>query len=72
MKVKQGSRFKMTNKGKTYSVLVTYVNYGLYILDFYYDGEFRTSKAVDKQFFKRNEDMIDWDNGLGRRKDNAK
>ena len=60
MKVKQGSRFKMTNKGKTYSVLVTYVNYGLYILDFYYDGEFRTSKAVDKQFFKDNDSNITW------------
>lgn len=68
----KGSRFKVDIHGTVYNANITHVNKGLYIIDFYYDGEFETSKAVDKQFFKRNEDMIDWDNGLGRRKDNAK
>ncbi|MDN6730286.1 MAG: hypothetical protein L0L57_08985 [Alkalibacterium sp.] len=68
----KGSRFRINIHGMVYNANITHVNKGLYIIDFYYDGEFETSKAVDKQFFKRNEDMIDWDNGLGRRKDNAK
>lgn len=68
----KGSRFKINIHGMVYNANITHVNKVLYIIDFYYDGEFRTSKAVDKQFFKRNEDMIDWDNGLGRRKDNAR
>lgn len=72
MKVKQGSRFKINIHSMVYNANITHVNKGLYIIDFYYDGEFRTSKAVDKQFFKRYESVIDWDNGLGRRKDNAK
>lgn len=55
-----------------YNANITHVNKGLYIIDFYYDGEFRTSKAVDKKFFKRYESVIDWNNGLRRRKDNAK
>ncbi|GMQ74295.1 hypothetical protein [Tetragenococcus halophilus] len=68
----KGSRFKVDIHGMVYNANITHVNKGLYIIDFYYDGEFRTSKAVDKQFFKRYESVIDWDNGLGRRKDNAK
>lgn len=72
MKPIKGSRFKINIHGMVYNANITNVNKGLYIIDFYYDGEFKTSKTVDKQFFKRNEDMIDWDNGLGRRKDNAK
>lgn len=68
----KGSRFRINIHGMVYNANITHVNYGLYIIDFYYDGEFETSKAVDKQFFKRYQSVIDWDNGLGRRKDNAK
>lgn len=72
MKVKQGSHFKITILNKPYNAVITHVNKDLYIIDFYYQGEFETSKAVGKQFFKRNEGMIDWDNGLRRRKDNER
>lgn len=60
MKLKQGTHFKMSILNKTYYVVITYVNKGLYILDFYYDGEFKTSKSVDKQFFKDNDSSITW------------
>lgn len=72
MKPIKGSRFKINIHGMVYNANITHVNKDLCIVDFYYDGEFRTSKAVDKQFFKRNESVIDWDNGLRRRKDNAR
>lgn len=65
MKVKQGSRFKMTILNKTYSAVITHVNKDLYIVDFYYQGEFETSKAVGKQFFKDNKEIIEWSGQSG-------
>lgn len=60
MKVKQGRHFKITILNKTYYAVITHVNKGLYILDFYYEDEFETSKAVGKQFFRDNEEIINW------------
>lgn len=60
MKVKQGRHFKITILNKTYYAVITHVNKGLYIIDFYRNGEFETSKAVDGKFFKDNKDIIDW------------
>ncbi|MDN6147163.1 MAG: hypothetical protein L0J02_13420 [Tetragenococcus koreensis] len=65
MKVKQGRHFKITILSKTYYAVITHVNKGLYIIDFYYDGEFRISKAVDKQFFKDNKEIIEWSGQSG-------
>lgn len=56
----KGTHFKITILNKTYYAVITHVNKGLYILDFYYYGEFKTSKAVDKQFFKDNDSIITW------------
>jgi len=56
----KGSRFRINIHGMVYNANITHVNKGLYIIDFYYDGEFRTSKAVGKQFFKDNDSIITW------------
>jgi len=64
MKVKPGKRFKITILNKTYSAVITHVNKNLYIVDFYLDGEFETSKVVKDDFFKDNKDIIDW--GVGK------
>ncbi|MDN6581060.1 MAG: hypothetical protein L0K95_15060 [Tetragenococcus koreensis] len=65
MKVSQGNHFKMTILNKTYSAVITHVNKDLYIVDFYYQGEFETSKAVGKQFFKGNKEIIEWSGQSG-------
>ena len=65
MKPIKGSRFKINIHGMVYNANITHVNKGLYIIDFYYDGEFRTSKAVGKQFFKDNKEIIEWSGQSG-------
>lgn len=60
MKVKQGNHFTMTILNKPYYAVITHINKGLYIVDFYYQSEFETSKAVGKQFFKDNKEIIEW------------
>lgn len=60
MKIKQGRHFKITILSKTYYAVITHVNKELYIIDFYYDGEFKTSKNVKNDFFKKYKDVIDW------------
>lgn len=60
MKPAKGNRFKITILNKTYNANITHVNKELYIIDFYYDGEFKTSKNVKNDFFKKYKDVIDW------------
>lgn len=56
----KGSRFKINILNKTYNANITHVNKNLYIIDFYHEGEFETSKAVKDNFFKDNKDIIEW------------
>ncbi|MEK2534340.1 hypothetical protein WN873_01955 [Tetragenococcus halophilus] len=65
MKIKQGRHFKITILNKTYTAVITHVNKDLYIVDFYYQGEFETSKAVKKHFFKDNKEIIEWSGQSG-------